>query len=77
MGEQADAVRTGRPLDAWLSGDERFHDVRLSEHGCGEDGRMRPVCQQKLGYRPIPHMGCCAQRALPIAEAPVPGSFCQ
>ena len=75
MGEQADAVRAGRPLNARLRCDESFYHIQLSEHGGRENGGMRPIVEQELSNRPVAHMRRPTQRALPVAKPPIPGSF--
>src|SRR5689334_7027707 len=56
MRKQADAVRAGGALNAWLSSDEGLHYIQMSQHGRRENRRMRSVAKQELRNWPVSHV---------------------
>src|SRR5438445_11777875 len=73
MRSKRDAVRSEGGSHVRMSGKDRAHDVDLAEHRRCEEVEARAVFEEQFGDIAAPHVCGCAERALPVAAAPVPG----
>ena len=55
-----------------MRGDGGLHDVEMAEHRGGENVHAGAVVEQELGDLAAAGVGCCAERGLEVAAAPVP-----
>ncbi len=67
-------MRSGGVPQFRMSGEDRSHDVDVTEHRRGEHVEPGAVLEQQLGDVAASHVRGGAEGALPVTAAPVPGS---